>query len=90
MGLLESLKEQEKISNKLKAEIQEFKAPLQLAKEGNTHFDLEKLIKVAKESANRWTDNIFILEAYLKENFNVEMESMRNEFGIPLDLDSLL
>mmetsp|Transcript_24605 Transcript_24605/g.40516 ORF Transcript_24605/g.40516 Transcript_24605/m.40516 type:complete len:206 (-) Transcript_24605:176-793(-) len=41
----------------------------------------------AKDSANRWTDNIFSIKKYCVEKFGMESGQFSQSFGIPDDLD---
>jgi len=44
--------------------------------------------QVAKEAANRWTDNIFAVQEWVKNKFpSVDQENFSKQFGIPEDLD---
>ncbi|KAJ3251981.1 hypothetical protein HK103_001894 [Boothiomyces macroporosus] len=47
---------------------------------------LKKNADVVKKAANRWTDNIFQLQSYVKK-FNMDMKEINKNFGIPDDLD---
>ncbi|KAE8745592.1 hypothetical protein FOCC_FOCC007703 [Frankliniella occidentalis] len=46
-------------------------------------------IKVAKEAANQWTDNIFTIKTWCKDRCNVEESQIEKSFNIPADLDYL-
>ncbi|KAI9093783.1 meiotic nuclear divisions 1 [Phlyctochytrium arcticum] len=48
-----------------------------------------KAIKVAKDAANRWTDNIFALQSYCSKTFNVPSQQLFEQFGIPEDFDTI-
>ncbi|RMC13883.1 hypothetical protein DUI87_08966 [Hirundo rustica rustica] len=43
--------------------------------------------QVAKEAANRWTDNIFSIKSWAKRKFGFEESRIDKGFGIPEDLD---
>ncbi|XP_064650877.1 meiotic nuclear division protein 1 homolog isoform X2 [Lineus longissimus] len=43
--------------------------------------------KVAKEAANRWTDNIFSTKSWIKKKFSFEDSKIDKQFGIPDDFD---
>ncbi|KAJ3268280.1 hypothetical protein HDV01_003211 [Terramyces sp. JEL0728] len=60
-------------------ELKDLKAKMKLAM-------LQKNSKVVKKAANRWTDNIFNLQTYVKK-FNMDMKEINKNFGIPDDLD---
>ncbi|XP_038611105.1 meiotic nuclear division protein 1 homolog isoform X1 [Tachyglossus aculeatus] len=42
---------------------------------------------VAKEAANRWTDNIFAIKSWAKKKFGFEENKIDKSFGIPEDFD---
>lgn len=42
---------------------------------------------VAKESVNRWTDNIFSVKSWCKRKFAIEEAAINKNFGIPEELD---
>ncbi|KAJ3040701.1 Meiotic nuclear division protein 1 [Rhizophlyctis rosea] len=44
---------------------------------------------LAKDAANRWTDNIFALQSYCSRNFNITSQQFSEQFGIPEDFDSI-
>ncbi|KAJ1946373.1 Meiotic nuclear division protein 1, partial [Linderina macrospora] len=44
---------------------------------------------VAQDAANRWTDNIFIIQGWTRDKFNMETSQFNKAFGIPDDLDSV-
>ncbi|CAD7690470.1 unnamed protein product [Nyctereutes procyonoides] len=46
-----------------------------------------KTNKVAKEAANRWTDNIFAVRSWAKRKFGFEENKIDKNFGIPEDFD---
>lgn len=43
----------------------------------------------AKRSANRWTENIFIIVAHLSKKYGIERTALYKSFSIPDDLDTL-
>ncbi|KAJ2606035.1 Meiotic nuclear division protein 1 [Coemansia sp. RSA 1804] len=49
----------------------------------------KKQAAVAKEAANRWTDNIFIMQSWARDKFNMETENFNKYFDVPNDLDSV-
>ncbi|CAG8590950.1 2291_t:CDS:2, partial [Paraglomus occultum] len=49
----------------------------------------EKASAIALESANRWTENIFLLQSYCVNKCNVERADFNRQFGIPEDFDTL-
>ncbi|KAJ2826892.1 Meiotic nuclear division protein 1 [Coemansia furcata] len=44
---------------------------------------------VARDAANRWTDNIFIIQSWVCEKFNMDTADFAKHFGIPPDMDSV-
>ncbi|NXY20903.1 MND1 protein, partial [Atrichornis clamosus] len=49
--------------------------------------EMRQTNKVAKEAANRWTDNIFSIKSWAKRKFGFEESRIDKGFGIPEDLD---
>ncbi|KAJ2158216.1 Meiotic nuclear division protein 1 [Coemansia sp. RSA 552] len=45
--------------------------------------------RVAQDAANRWTDNIFILQSWLRDKFAMDVAQINKFFDIPDDLDSV-
>ncbi|XP_046840276.1 meiotic nuclear division protein 1 homolog [Xenia sp. Carnegie-2017] len=45
--------------------------------------------KIAQESANRWTDNIFSIKSWCTKSFGVDEKAIDKNFGIPEDFDYL-
>lgn len=45
------------------------------------------MTRVAKAGADRWTDNIFTLQSYCANTFNIDRSDFATQFGIPEDLD---
>ncbi|KDQ16575.1 hypothetical protein BOTBODRAFT_156971 [Botryobasidium botryosum FD-172 SS1] len=48
-----------------------------------------KAVKLAKEAAFRYTDNVSILVSYVSNTFTMNSEDVRNTFGVPSDFDDL-
>ncbi|KAJ2443001.1 Meiotic nuclear division protein 1, partial [Coemansia sp. RSA 2440] len=44
---------------------------------------------VAKDAANRWTDNVFIIQSWVRDKFNMDMDEFNKFFGIPAEFDSV-
>lgn len=44
---------------------------------------------MAKAAANRWTDNIFLLQSYCANNFSLARSDFNAQFSIPEDLDNI-
>nr|XP_034969256.1 meiotic nuclear division protein 1 homolog isoform X2 [Zootoca vivipara] len=49
--------------------------------------EIRQANKVAKEAANRWTDNIFAAKSWAKRKFAFEESKIDKTFGIPEDFD---
>ncbi|XP_052587929.1 meiotic nuclear division protein 1 homolog [Peromyscus californicus insignis] len=49
--------------------------------------EIRQANKVAKEAANRWTDNIFAIKSWAKRKFGFEENKIDKNFGIPEDFD---
>lgn len=43
--------------------------------------------KEAKLASNRWTDNIFTLQSYCSNNFNIPRAQFNEQFNLPEDFD---
>ena len=45
---------------------------------------------MSKESTNRWTDNTFSLQSWIKNNFpSISISDLNKQFDIPDDMDYL-
>uniref|UniRef100_A0A2K5RSD3 Meiotic nuclear division protein 1 homolog n=1 Tax=Cebus imitator TaxID=2715852 RepID=A0A2K5RSD3_CEBIM len=76
---LSSLQDQRE---QLKAEVEKYKdCDPQVVEE------IRQANKVAKEAANRWTDNIFAIKSWAKRKFGFEKNKIDKTFGIPEDFD---
>ncbi|KAM9330447.1 meiotic nuclear division protein 1 homolog [Gastrophryne carolinensis] len=49
--------------------------------------EIRQANKVAKDAANRWTDNIFSVKSWAKKKFGFEESRIDKTFGIPEDFD---
>ncbi|XP_059120748.1 meiotic nuclear division protein 1 homolog isoform X1 [Peromyscus eremicus] len=49
--------------------------------------EIRQANKVAREAANRWTDNIFAIKSWAKRKFGFEENKIDKNFGIPEDFD---
>ncbi|XP_060003796.1 meiotic nuclear division protein 1 homolog isoform X1 [Lagenorhynchus albirostris] len=78
---LSSLRDQRE---QLKAEVEKYKeCDPQVVEE------IRQANEVAKEAANRWTDNIFAIKSWAKRKFGLEENKIDKNFGIPEDFDYL-
>ncbi|KAM9086873.1 tripartite motif-containing protein 2 isoform 7-T9 [Megaptera novaeangliae] len=76
---LSSLRDQRE---QLKAEVEKYKeCDPQVVEE------IRQANEVAKEAANRWTDNIFAIKSWAKRKFGFEENKIDKNFGIPEDFD---
>ncbi|KAG0243598.1 Meiotic nuclear division protein 1 [Actinomortierella wolfii] len=48
-----------------------------------------KYSQIAKDAANRWTENIFILQSYCVNKFNVDRQELNRNFGIDDEMDTI-
>ncbi|XP_008592733.1 PREDICTED: meiotic nuclear division protein 1 homolog, partial [Galeopterus variegatus] len=76
---LSSLREQRE---QLKAEVEKYKEcdPKVVEK-------IRQESKIAKDAANRWTDNVFAIKSWAKRKFGFEENKIDKSFGIPEDFD---
>lgn len=42
---------------------------------------------MAKEAANRWTDNLFSMKSWCKNKFGLDESTINKHFSIPEELD---
>ncbi|XP_077511179.1 meiotic nuclear division protein 1 homolog [Amblyomma americanum] len=49
--------------------------------------EVKKQTVVAKDAANRWTDNIFAIKSWVKNKFFIEEAVLNKQFNIPEELD---
>ncbi|TPX33711.1 hypothetical protein SmJEL517_g03420 [Synchytrium microbalum] len=42
----------------------------------------------AKNAANRWTENMFMLQSYCSNNFNLDPRDFASQFGLPEEFDT--
>ena len=81
--LLRCLEEEKKAEQQLTSRLKEFS--------DNDPAVLEELAREAStalEAANRWTDNVFSIQSWIKKKFPaVDSTGLNKQFGIPEDLD---
>ncbi|XP_035220522.1 meiotic nuclear division protein 1 homolog [Stegodyphus dumicola] len=80
--VLKDLAESTELVKRLKAEIENYKDC-----DPDVLKEVKKQIDIAKEAANRWTDNIFSIRSWCKNKFFFEESVINKQFGIPEDLD---
>jgi len=49
--------------------------------------EIQSEISSTKDSANKWTDNLFVLKSWIKKKFPIEESQIDKQFEIPEDLD---
>ncbi|XP_071663885.1 meiotic nuclear division protein 1 homolog isoform X1 [Patagioenas fasciata] len=81
-ALIEELAALRQKKEQLKAEIEKYREC-----DPDVVEEMRQTNKVAKEAANRWTDNIFSIKSWAKRKFGFEESRIDKSFGIPEDLD---
>ncbi|EIE77841.1 hypothetical protein RO3G_02545 [Rhizopus delemar RA 99-880] len=82
--VLMELKEAKERNEELEKELSKYKE-----NDPVLHEKKEKAAKIAKEAANRWTENIWEIESYCVNNYNMDRTVFKQSFDIPEDLDVL-
>ncbi|KAJ2121321.1 Meiotic nuclear division protein 1 [Coemansia sp. RSA 720] len=82
--LLEEMTETEALWNRQQEELKQFKEcdPVLMNRKR------EEAV-MAKDAANRWTDNVFIIQSWVRDKFNMDMGEFNKFFGIPAEFDSV-
>ncbi|KAJ2450426.1 Meiotic nuclear division protein 1 [Coemansia sp. RSA 2336] len=83
-GLIEELAEVETQWNSQQEELKQFAEcdPVLMRKK-------REETRVARDAANRWTDNVFILQSWVRDKFNMDMDEFNKFFGISPDFDNV-
>ncbi|XP_071893479.1 meiotic nuclear division protein 1 homolog isoform X3 [Anas platyrhynchos] len=81
-ALTEELAALRKKKEQLKAEIDKYREC-----DPDVVEEMRQTNKIAKEAANRWTDNIFAIKSWAKRKFGFEESRIDKSFGIPEDFD---
>ncbi|NXU49042.1 MND1 protein, partial [Turnix velox] len=81
-ALMEELAALRQKKEKLKAELDKYRECDPAVIE-----EMRQTNKIAKEAANRWTDNIFSIKSWAKRKFGFEESRIDKSFGIPEDFD---
>uniref|UniRef100_A0A8D0HDZ2 Meiotic nuclear division protein 1 homolog n=1 Tax=Sphenodon punctatus TaxID=8508 RepID=A0A8D0HDZ2_SPHPU len=81
-ALLKELAALRQKKEQLKAEIEKYKEC-----DPDVVEEICQANRVAKEAANRWTDNIFSIKSWAKRKFGFEENRIDKTFGIPEDFD---
>lgn len=50
---------------------------------------IEKAAQVAKNAANRWTENVWEIQSYCVNNFNMQRSDFDKQFGIDDNFDTI-
>ncbi|KAF9344611.1 Meiotic nuclear division protein 1 [Mortierella sp. AD094] len=82
--LMEKLLEAEAEDRRLQQELKKYSDSDPTLLEGQ-----KKYSNIAKDAANRWTENIFIFQSYCVDKFNVDRQEFNRNFSIPEDLDTI-
>lgn len=80
--LLKDLAEKKQTLTDLKSKIEKYKDC-----DPEVLEQVKKEIVLYRESANRWTDNIFAIKSWCKNKFFIEEATLNKQFEIPEDLD---
>ncbi|XP_022110505.1 meiotic nuclear division protein 1 homolog isoform X1 [Acanthaster planci] len=80
--LMKTLAVQEQENSRLKAELEKYREC-----DPEVLEEVKKQTLVAREAANRWTDNIFTIKSWCKKKFSMEEKTIDKHFGIPEDFD---
>ena len=82
--LLQKLKEQQALSKELNQELKKYQDNDPVA-----YKEKVKSVAIAKEAANRWTENIWEIKSYCINNFGMEASLFDQQFGMKDDFDTL-
>lgn len=82
--LLEQLNKEKKRAKELNEELQKYKDNDPAAYKAK-----ENAAKVAKDAANRWTENVWEIQSYCVNNFNMQRSDFDKQFGIDDSFDTI-
>ncbi|KAF9425952.1 Meiotic nuclear division protein 1 [Podila epigama] len=82
--LLSQLAEAEALHKELEAELRKYADNDPSLLEAQ-----KKYSQIAKDAANKWTENIFVFQSYCVDKFNVDRQEFNRNFQIPEDLDTI-
>ncbi|KAG0203997.1 Meiotic nuclear division protein 1 [Mortierella sp. GBA30] len=82
--LMAKLVEAEAFDNELQKELKQYSDSDPTLLEAQKRYS-----QVAKEAANRWTENIFTFQSYCIDKFNVDRQEFNRNFGISDEMDTL-
>ncbi|KAG0247334.1 Meiotic nuclear division protein 1 [Mortierella polycephala] len=82
--LIAKLAEAEALDMELQKELKQYSDsdPTMLAAQ-------RKYSTVAKDAANRWTENIFVFQSYCVDKFHLDRQEFNRNFNISDDMDTL-
>ncbi|KAF9957635.1 Meiotic nuclear division protein 1 [Modicella reniformis] len=82
--LVPKLLEAEALDKELQQELKQYSDNDPTLLEGQKRYS-----KIAKDAANRWTENIFIFQSYCVNKFNVDRQEFNRNFNIDDEMDTL-
>ncbi|KAI7892426.1 meiotic nuclear division protein 1 [Mucor mucedo] len=82
--VLNALEEQQETTKALHAELKKYQDNDPVLFEAK-----EKGARIAKEAANRWTENIWEMKSYCVNNFGMERSMFDQQFGLKDDFDTI-
>ncbi|KAI8137580.1 meiotic nuclear division protein 1 [Fennellomyces sp. T-0311] len=80
--MLQKLKQEQEAQKKLLTDLQQYSDP-------ETYRIKKKATVIARDAANRWTENIWTLESYCVNKFNMDRRDFEKSFGIDSEFDTL-
>ncbi|XP_041075442.1 meiotic nuclear division protein 1 homolog isoform X3 [Polyodon spathula] len=81
-ALLKELQVLREQRNQLRAEVEKYREC-----DPEVVEEIRQSNKIAKDAANRWTDNVFAIKGWAKRKFGFEESRIDKTFGIPEDFD---
>jgi len=81
-AILQELMQKEKLCKELEKELERYREC-----DPEVLENMQKETVMAKEGANRWTDNVFTIKSWCVRKFGLEEKMIDKNFGIPEDFD---
>lgn len=81
-SILQELAQKEKLCKELEKELERYREC-----DPEVLENIQKETVMAKEGANRWTDNVFTIKSWCVRKFGLEEKMIDKNFGIPEDFD---
>ncbi|KAF9978568.1 Meiotic nuclear division protein 1 [Actinomortierella ambigua] len=81
---IERLAAEEALSKELELQLQQYSENDPVLLEAQAKYS-----QIAKDAANRWTENIFILQSYCVNKFNIDRQELNRNFGIDDEMDTI-